>query len=740
MAQINAFDNLTPIQPAQPINWDFLQKAKDAQDARKLKLMDIEAEAESGLPLNGGFATRQAAQEFNNTYLQPALSSFRDRLVKNEDPIKVYGDLKAFSTRIQKDPRYQAIKADEAYRPEAAKLVKDPLFDKHIQDFYTDDNGFNQLSLNNLPNFTPETYYKSIAPGDQFADFKPFYDKVVAQETKEYDPTQYTKYYDENGNYVIKTRTDGRTVKTITPDQMYNIGRRLAYNPDSGFMDLPSMRYLTAKLKRDTEDTQNPVEAAARAFRDSYPGYYRTYLEMQPKESRQVIKAPTGKGSSSSGSGNQDDSGLPNEVSKAINDLGIMDKDGNISGEATVRPEVLAPMLGGKTKDGKMTLDIDAESNPVFLAIPKISSDSKSTEEFSLAKALPYKASYEQAKEELKSMIEDININSVRNINSQDGTQFKLLANNMIGVKTSKDPFIGYNFKITLDQFIKDYLPTTELADSPVASQLEQLNTSAKEKFNLDLTDPSIQDKINKFNKNPKARLYQELATTMSNLTGSYEFHTDAGSKNLFLDDQGTPVGKGFIIMNGQELSQIFPNFEKALKENIIKPAGFERVITDNGTSVNMPKYKIPIYKQTAADITNVTQSYVDAAYGSRKDVDDVRSKMIEQSKNSFDELNIKKGFIAFSKTLKDQKSIESYIQKLNQNAKDLASLDQNASLKAMNTLNDIHTLYKDKSVELKKQLFLFNLGLAAKKAKLQTGNPNPPELIMFNKASQALR
>ena len=113
---------------------------------------------------------------------------------------------------------------------------------------------------------------------------------------------------------------------------------------------------------------------------------------------------------------------------------------------------------------------------------------------------------------------------------------------------------------------------------------------------------------------------------------------------------------------------------------------------------------------------------------------------MIEQSKNSFDELNIKKGFIAFSKTLKDQKSIESYIQELNQNANDLASLDQNASLEAMNTLNDIYTLYKDKSVELKKQLFLFNLGLAAKKAKLQTGNPNPPELIMFNKASQALR
>ena len=448
-----------------------------------------------------------------------------------------------------------------------------------------------------------------------------------------------------------------------------------------------------------------------------------------------------------------------------------MDKDGNISGEATVRPEVLAPMLGGRTKDGKMTLDIDAESNPVFLRIPKISSEDKESENYSLAKVMPYIASYNKLKEDILAEMTPESIHyfsgatpaaassigsGVFRPNLITGKTHNYIYNpankkvyvlplgvtsynEKVGVTSYNEKDIPKEQQVSSDEFITKYLSDTPLNDSQNGQSLQALLEGSK-KFGVDLTDEKSRNKAINISKTTKGKLYQELATALNNLSGEFNFNTEAAKSNLFLDDSGSPIGKGSIVLNAQDLAQVFPNYQKAVEEKIIKPNGFEKVTSDNGTTVNIPKYIIPIYKQTAADITNVTQSYVDAAYGSRKDVDDVRSKMIEQSKNSFDELNTKKGFIAFSKTLKDQKSIESYIQELNQNANDLASLDQNASLEAMNTLNDIYTLYKDKPADLKKQLFLFNLGLAAKKAKLQTGNPNPPELIMFNKASQALR
>jgi len=752
MSEINAFDKLNPSQPLQPLDWEFLAKAKELQQQKQLKMLDLTQSAEDNLPLQGGYATKDAAKEYTAKVIQPALNSFRDRIVKGEDHIKVYGELRAATSKIQNDPVYQTIKADEAYTPQVDKSLQDPLFTEHIQDYYNPQTGFKQKSLTDLSGFSPPLHYKGVEPVNAFLDFKPYYDKIVAQKTKEYDPTQYQQFYDENGNLIIKSRTDGRLVESITPEQIEEAGRRLAYDEGSGFMNLPSMRYLQAKLQRDTEGSQNPIEAGIQSFKNNYMGYLKNYIEMQPKESQQVIKAT--KDSSSKDKTQGDD--LPNEVAKALDRLGSFDSTGNIKGETKVRAEVLGPILGGKTKDGKITLPIDSDTRPVFLQVPKVTTGATESENFTYSQALRYVGAYNSAKrefvnEELSKVFINPNTNESGHViipgqnNNYVYSSIKgkdkvfLLPTDKTNI--SNKELEGYK-SISLDEFLNNELQNTPLKDTPEGQKLLSIVDKTKSKYNLNIADPNIQNKILKLNTSAQGKAYQETAVALNNLNGDYEFVTDEAGSNLFLDQDGTPVGKGFIYMDGQELSQLMPSFEEAIKAGVIKPAGFKKVISENGTTVNMPRYKIPIYKPTDANIENVTQSYADAAYGSRKDIDDYRSTLIDQSNAAYDKFSIKRNYMSFSKDFDSRKEPEPMWNDLSSSANELASIDEDSSMKALSVLRSIYDKYSKnpKNPELKKELYLMHLAIKAKKSQLESGNPNTQEALEFAKAKEALK
>ncbi len=129
MASISAFDKLNPAPQLQPLDWGFLAKAKELQDNRQGKLIDLLGDASSKLPVQGGNATQKLAKQYNQT-IDQTMQTFRDRIFKGENPMKVYADLKSVAAKIQTDPIYQKIVEDRAEKDRVDKDVQDPLFDQ----------------------------------------------------------------------------------------------------------------------------------------------------------------------------------------------------------------------------------------------------------------------------------------------------------------------------------------------------------------------------------------------------------------------------------------------------------------------------------------------------------------------------------------------------------------------------------------------------------------------------------
>jgi hypothetical protein len=750
-----------------PIDFNFLADRADKAEAKKLKNLELLGKASENLPIKGGYATQQLAKEYNSARINPLLDKYSTKIAKGEPLTAWYGDYMRDVKSIVTDPVYNRIKEDEAVMPEVQKLVSSPghKYAAQYHDYFDPQKGFAQVGADQImQGWTPGEWYKAEAPINYFDDFKDEFAAVKSKITQQYGDPVESLVRDDQGNVIAVLRTqEGKRREVLSRDMVKNMFRPMfsGQNYETLLGSKGSLRYNT--LRSDKYARQQgldmiadsglayPKEQALEDVVDHFLGGFETETELAPKSSQTKI---TGKpGGLGLGLGDTSVGGLPNEVALTLNKLGTLNTEGDVEGKTKVRPEVLVPMIGGRKEGNNFVVSFD-NNNPAFLQVPKAVSGSGKEEDFSLAKALPYKLSYEASKEALVEDLYDFAKNKVRSVQGVDAEGnpmgFSYLDDGTIGVKDAaalQDPLAGWTSRISVDEFINQYLPNTELVNNPNHLQLSSLARQAQEQFGINLSDPDIQSKIDKIATSEQGKLYQEVAQSLASVQGNYQFYTDNSSDNLFLDETGTPIAKGFIVLDQEELKQILPNYSKAIDKGIITPYGFSETISDTGKKQKVTKYKIPVYRGTDADIDNTTQSYVDAAYGSRKDVDELRQGFLETSRSAFDNLSIgKKGYQQFNTRFNSavaSKESEPLKGDLMDASLKLGEVDQASATQANAEIMDLYNRYQDKKISkaaLKKELYLMYLALQVKIA--QQGDPTlqVPELELFLKTKEAFK
>lgn len=738
-----------------PIDFNFLADRLDKSEVKKDRNWDALNKAAANLPIQGGYQTQELAKKYNEQVINPLLDKYAAKISNNEPMNLWYPQYIKDVGNIARDPVYNTIKEDEAYKQTVQAQMKEPDFAYSIQDYYHPQFGFNQVSEQDIARgWTAPAGYNIERPKDINPDFKDYYSQIKPILEKDFGSPIKSFEYDPNGNPIaVLETTYGEQVKKIDRNRIRDIVAPMVMNNFPALMgSKQSLRYKAALYSRMNPNFQYNELSAINDIADGFLGEFEDRVEMQPRTVKTNIPKPktTGVGV---GIGAANVGGLPNEVALTLNKLGNVDAEGNLAGKTKVRSEVLVPMIGGRKEGNNFVVSFDS-NNPAFLQVPKAVSGSSKEEDFSLAKALPYKVSYENAKENLLEDMTDIAENQVRSVKGldKDGNQigFSYLPDGTIGYKDAyamQNPLSGWTSKISVDEFINNYLQNTELANNPNNLQLSSLARQAKEQFGINLADPNIQAKIDKISSSEQGKLYQEVAQSLASLQGNYQFYTDNSSDNLFLDDSGTPIAKGFIVLNKDELEQIFPNYDEAVDQGIIASQGFEEVINEKGKKEKVAKYKIPVYRGTDADIDNTTQSYVDAAYGSRKDVDELRQGFLETSRSAFDALSIgKRGYQKFNNDFNAavaSKEAEPLKGDLMDASLELGKIDNASATQANAEIIDLYNRYQDKKISkaaLKKELYLMYLALQVKIA--QQGDPTlqVPELELFLKTKEAFK
>lgn len=590
MSQISGFDKLNPSQPLQPLDWNFLAKAKELQQAKQFKLLDLASSAEDNLPVSGGYATKDAAKEYTAKTINPALNSYMERITKgNEDPLKVYGELRQAVSKIQNDPTYQKIKADELYKPEVDKNLKDPLFDQHVQDYYDPNNGFGQVSLADIQagKFNPPTYYKGIAPSPQIDDFKPFYDKVVAKETAQWaNNPDYTEEYDANGNLIIRSVLTGDRVKEITPDMIRAAGERMIYDPNSGFMNMPSMRYLAAKLNKETEGSANPLDAASRAFVNTYTGYFQNKYESQPKTNQQIVKASKD-GTSNSGNKTDESTLSENPITRAL-------ETANYEGTSTLQDlDAYASLMNGSGVDDKEgTFKVNLAGTPTFIKVsPNTVAVNPDTQKNSLI--IGYYAKYKDLINKIEASVPSVDRSAMMSAGDPTDPSAVRLVN-----EAEKER------KTLIEEKTRSN------------SRLQGLIAQAKEN-RIDLTDPETVTQVETLAKDPDMALAMELTIALQDVKSTVNFRplregnigtVDSGD---FTADGVAEISRadliGLLTKNG-EVKDALDKIDAAKELGLISVGSVEE--SKPGSPSAEKTYYVPISKIIGTDPTASTERF----------------------------------------------------------------------------------------------------------------------------------
>lgn len=579
MASISAFDKLNPAPQLQPLDWGFLAKAKELQDNRQGKLIDLLGDASSKLPVQGGYATQKVADEYNK-HIYQTMETFRDRIMKGENSMKVYGDLRAVAAKIQTDPIYQTIVADRAEKERVDKDLQDPLFEQAIQDYYNPNEGFGQISAEDIKaGWTPALHYKSIKPSNDFEQYSPIYKQIISSKTRQYDDINFEKFYDDKGNYVVRSTTTGKDVETITPEQVFEIGKRMAYNPDSGFMNLPNNQYRTAKMYREasgmTENNISPELAGAEAFRDNYVGYFRRELEIQPKVSQSIVKDGSGSGS---GKKDADQITQPNPIINAF-------ETADSQGSATVTDmHALSRIAGGHKPDEEGTFKLSLTGSPTIM---QFGSKNDPTQKQDLTKLNLY-TRYKNIVEEAVSNHAKITKEALNNLPNSTITKFI--------------------YKIVSDPSVGDITKNKELM-----TILEEGRQQG-----IELTDPNTKIDMETLASTPQLALANDLSVGLQNAKGTVNFRPNR-ENNLGTTDAGdftvdgnaeVPASQLINILGPKDAKLGETRLEEAIKLGLVTLVNSRKTVGTNGGVALEPVYEVPISKIVDPDVVAITDDY----------------------------------------------------------------------------------------------------------------------------------
>jgi len=586
MASISAFDKLNPAPQLQPLDWGFLAKAKELQDQRQGKLIDLLGDASSKLPVQGGYATQDLAKQYNQT-IDQTMQSFRDRIFKGENPMKVYGDLKAVAAKIQTDPIYQTIAADRAEKERVDKDLQDPLFGQDIQDYYNPDQGFHQVSPADIKaGWTPALHYKSIKPSNDFEQYSPIYKQIISSKTRQYDDINFEKFYDDKGNYVVRSTTTGKDVETITPEQVFEIGKRMAYNPDSGFMNLPNNQYRTAKMYREasgmTENNISPELAGAEAFRDNYVGYFRRELEIQPKVSQSIVKDNAGSGK---GKGSADEVTQPNPIINAF-------ETADAQGSATISDiDALSKIAGGAKPNREAgTFKLSLSGSPTIL---QFGSNTDPAQKQDLSKLNLY-TRYKNALEEAF----DANAKAQKKPTIAQQVAQGLV--NPINILMNK---------------VAQGLKPNEVGDISKNEKLKAILEEGRQ-LGIELSDPNTKVEMETLSSTPELALANDLSIGLQNAKGTVNFRPNR-ENNLGTTDTGDFTADGTAEVPASQLVNILgggttgtDRLQEAIDLGLVFPTENKRSTGEQGNTILEPVYEVPISKIVNPDVVAVTDDY----------------------------------------------------------------------------------------------------------------------------------
>ncbi len=593
MSQISAYDKLNPAPQLQPLDWNFMAKAKELQDNRQGKLIDLLGDAGSKLPLEGGYATQEVAKEYNKN-IDSVLESFRDRIVKGENPMKVYADLRSAASRIQTDPVYQGVVADRAKKDEIDKRLKsDPLY-KGVQRYFDPNTqSFQQTTIEDLASgkFNPESWYKHIMPGNSFSEYEPIYKSIIADVTRKYDPATTEQYYDEFGNFVVKSTQNGSELETITPEKVFEIGKKMAFQENSGFMNLPNNQYIQAKLNQDadfiTENNISPELTAAELFRDNYPSYYAKQRETQPIIRQSTIKDPTKNADGSK----KDGSDLsPNPITNAFDTA-------STQGVATVSDiNAISAIMGGSTPTNEGTFKVSLSGSPTIL---KFGNSDNPEEQRDAEKVKVYT--------EYKNLVADVAEKYDREIDLSTfsgkdwlpgGANRKIIES---GTKQQKQQLLkslGYG-----------------LSDAQMSTLLKVIDKNKA--LGINLLDPNSKTSIEMLASDPRLALVADLSIGLENTKGTVDFRPNrennlgtTDTEDFTIDGNAERTKTQIVYMlNSDNSGDGEERFKEAEKLGLIMHVG-DKMVPGLKGPVLEAVYEIPISKVVKTDIAAATNDY----------------------------------------------------------------------------------------------------------------------------------
>lgn len=278
----------------QPLDWDFLAKTKMYGAEKKAKAdAALDDLAQQGI-LRGGLSTKDAAQKLNQQTLTD-LANFRDRIMtKGEDPVKIGYQVKSYANRLAARPDFQAIKSDESAAPGIEKIRLDQQFPDLVQGFYNKSHQeYNQVPLEELQTgkWNVGTHYSFVEPDSENKGFQPYYSRIKANITKQYDPETYDYAPTGDGSFAVVRKQDGKQVDVIDKDRVKNMALDLlqgnqekGYPADPNFNSLQSFKYADALHQQNFNTSLTPDDKAD-IFSNAFMGDYRHELETQPKTS-----------------------------------------------------------------------------------------------------------------------------------------------------------------------------------------------------------------------------------------------------------------------------------------------------------------------------------------------------------------------------------------------------------------------------------------------------------------------
>lgn len=677
-----------------PLPFDRIVAAAEGQQKRYDEQGSLLSQAQRDLPVSGGYRTKDRAKQFNEK-LQGELGNLSEQLLQKGDIQGGKFAIQNLVNNLKRDPEYQTIKADEAQKENVDKQVNDPTFNYHVQDFYNPDQGFVQTKPGEQ--FDPNKWYKSVAPGNLYAEHKPLFDAVKPQISRYYNNPDYQTTTDEYGNLHTRSLQTGEEVESLTREQIkeklapYILGDKNALTRQSLIYNKALHEKMNPGSVYDPNDALNDVSNA-------FLGEFENRKEIQKQGRDVVTRLPKDGGTSSkkkgSGTGSDErDNVFVTKLDELNTPKPTRQADGTTkltTGTTTVNDKEMAAFVGGNVVGNH--IDANLTGRKIFLTTPQ-----QNEEAITTRNAIAFNDEYDKMKTNIIKENAKTNPTIAKNkVGDLDKERLTKITdyNNFNTPHYSHTPEVYRQNPKLLDKDRREYKnriidefktknPKYADAELYVGTDDNDQNTGIYEVKRLnkidinkdprlvaikakslaagiDLDNPETIKAIkNRPLVDPILEKFNE-ALENGELDGEYSLIPHKGKDNIITDKQGNIFGKNDIFMTEDQLDQLMPDpwgpgaGWKDLRDKKILKSGN---IKDKDGNI-IQGYMLPVTIQSEESSASLTRNMQLNTYGKDDKTEIAMPGLIQQSNDA----------MALYKGQKQLQNLESSINKNSQN------------------------------------------------------------------------